>query len=192
LRDGNGNDAPRVAAAVRSSPLYTNSNAGDVYYVGVKAEDQMAAEYAFLGVFSRDAFSSQDTNGNVTVLGLPVPAIVPDGNAADPGVALVLGLAIQPISVRRVVVTNEFYHQNPATCWHAGAPAEVCRPQQSSRRAAGRLHLRLRRQWRGKCSIRTADRRPGSLRDFVGEPGFGVWLLAMQDNAESNTGGWSS
>ena len=37
--------------------VYNDSTLGQVYYIGVKLEDQMAAEYGFLGVFSENPFS---------------------------------------------------------------------------------------------------------------------------------------
>jgi subtilisin-like proprotein convertase family protein len=169
--------------------VYSNSVPDRVYYVGVKAEDQMAAEYIFLGVFSLNPFSQRDTNGNLIVLGLPVPAMIPDGNPANPGVALVLGLAIEPISVRRVVVTNSFYHENPGdlvgTLVHQQRFAVL-----NNHRGGLPDDYKFVYEDNGEGNVPFAQHTdgPGNLRDFVGESGFGVWLLAMVDNADSNTG----
>ena len=55
-----------------------------IYYIGVKSEDQQAAEYAILGVFSELPFGTTDDNGNQHLIGFPVPAI-PDGSPTRPG-----------------------------------------------------------------------------------------------------------
>ncbi len=91
---------------------YTNAQADYVYYIGVKSETQVAAEYDFLPVFSLFPFSQQDANGNETVNGLLVPVNIPDGSPAHPGVNYVIALAIQPVSVQNVTVTNNFQSQN--------------------------------------------------------------------------------
>src|SRR5262249_35416388 len=80
------------------------------YYVGVKSEDQEAAEYGFLGVFSLLPFS-ESQNGNLILHGVPVPAVIPNGTPQNPGAALIFGVAAQPIGVRRVVVTNTLVHE---------------------------------------------------------------------------------
>ena len=87
--------------------VYSNVAPGALYYVGVKAEDQEAAQYAFMGVFSLLPFGEQDQNGNWILQGINVPALIPDGTAARPGVTNVVAIAPAPIPVRRVVVTNE-------------------------------------------------------------------------------------
>ena len=42
---------------------YSNSEAGDVYYIGVKSEDQEAAEYAFIPVFQPTAIQPDGRQG---------------------------------------------------------------------------------------------------------------------------------
>ena len=63
------------------------SQANEVYYVGVYSEDQMAAEYDFLSVFTSTPFS-QMQNGNQVVNGINVPVNIPDGSPAHPGMRL--------------------------------------------------------------------------------------------------------
>ena len=91
---------------------YTNSQPDDVYYIGVKSETQVAAEYAFLPVFSLFPFSTTDANGNETVNGLLMPVNIPDGSNAHPGVNYVFALAVQPVQIQNVIVTNTFLSQN--------------------------------------------------------------------------------
>ena len=91
--------------------VYSNAVPG-TYYVGIRAEDQQAAQYSFMGVFSRLPFSTQDTDGSWVLQGINVPAVIPDASASRPGVTNVLALASQPIPIRRVVVTNEVWHES--------------------------------------------------------------------------------
>src|ERR1700761_2967344 len=72
----------------------TNSRPGQVYYIGVQSEDQMASEYGFLAEFSATPFSQLDANGNEIVQFFPVN--IPDGDATHPGNTNSFGLAIYP------------------------------------------------------------------------------------------------
>jgi len=175
--------------------VYGNASLGQVYYIGVKSEDQMAAEYAFLGVFSQNPFDQRDQNGNLIVIGLPIPMAIPDGSPADPGAALILGLAVEPLPVRRVVLTNSFFHENPGdllgTLSHGQKFAVL-----NNHRGGPPGDYTFVYEDNGEetysspspyFSFRHTDG-PGSLRNFVGEEGLGVWLLAMVDNSMSLTG----
>lgn len=186
-------DALAVAGADKSRGrsgtemvVYSNSVSDRVYYVGVKAEDQMAAEYAFLAVFSLNPFSTRDPEGNLIVNGLPLPADVPDGSPGDPGAALVLGLAVEPISVRRVVVTNAFFHENPGDLLDSlshNRKFAVLNNHVGELLGSYRFVYEDNEEEELKRSVG-----PASLREFVGEEGLGVWLFAMVDNSLGKTG----
>ncbi len=92
--------------------LYTNSTGGEVYYIGVKSEDQEGAEYGFAGVATDIPFR-QRTNGNIIVTFLfpPFPVAIPDGSPSDPGHVAIIGLTTEQGAVRRAVVTNWVSHQ---------------------------------------------------------------------------------
>ncbi|MEI9863676.1 MAG: hypothetical protein WDN00_03785 [Limisphaerales bacterium] len=90
----------------------TNSTGGQTYYIGIKSETAEAVEYGFLPVFSQLPFSQTDANGNETVRGLLLPVAIPDGTPKHPGRAYIFALAIQPIQVENVIVTDQIYHQN--------------------------------------------------------------------------------
>ena len=83
----------------------TNSTPGEVYYVGVKSEDQMAAEYNFLAVFSQTPFNSMN-NGDEILNGLTVPVAIPGGTPSVPGFVDVVAIGVQQMNVGSVVVTN--------------------------------------------------------------------------------------
>ena len=99
---GVGNSRASLANAGTQFVYYTNSAPGQVYYVGVQSEDQMAAEYDFLPVFTDVPFSSLDQNGNQIVNGLLLPMPTPRGNNAHPGITNIFALAIMPMEVEKV------------------------------------------------------------------------------------------
>ncbi|MCX7723218.1 MAG: S8 family serine peptidase, partial [Verrucomicrobiae bacterium] len=180
--------------------FYTNAQPGEVFYVGIKAEDQMAAEYGFLAVFSLLPFS-ESTEGGIRVRFFPVPSLIPDGDNAKPGVAYVFGISIHPANIRRAIVQTEFLHQNfgdlvgnlshnrrfvvlnnhyntlvpappgPYSFVYEDNGEGIAAPLFSS----------------PNIEFTTADS-PGSLRNFVGEEALGVWLFTVIDNHLTQTG----
>ena len=174
---------------------YSNSQQGAVYYIGVKAEDQMAAEYGFLGVFSSVPFSEMGSNG-MYVRGFPLPVTIPDGNNANPGAGLVFGLAVQELKVRRVIVTNSISHDNlgdlVGNLSHGGKFAVLNNHRNADRPPPGPYNFIY--EDNGETispspgfTLLQSDG-PGNLRNFVGEEGVGLWLLAMLDDHQTQTG----
>ena len=51
-------------------------------------------------------------NGIETVNGLLLPMPIPDGSPTHPGLSFVFALAIQPMQVQDVIVSNQIVHQN--------------------------------------------------------------------------------
>ncbi len=91
---------------------FADSAPGTVYYVGVKSEDQMASEYAFLPLFTDTPLSTLDKNGNQVVNGQLLAVPIPDGTPAHPGITNVFGFAIMQMTVENVSVLNWNQHQN--------------------------------------------------------------------------------
>jgi subtilisin-like proprotein convertase family protein len=173
--------------------IYSNAVPGALYYVGVKAEDQEAAEYAFMGVFSLLPFGAQDEDGNWILRGINVPAIIPDGSAARPGVTNVIALAPVPIPIQRVVVTNEVWHESfrdlVGTLSHGRTSVVL---NNHSLPPVDRVPYQYTYVYEdnGEGDIPGAQPSdgPGTLRDFIGEQGRGVWLLTMTDTVFGHTG----
>jgi subtilisin-like proprotein convertase family protein len=163
----------------------TNSQPGEIYYVGVKSEDQMASEYAFLSVFSATPFS-QVVNGIETVFGVPVPVNIPDGSPALPGIGYVIGLALQPILVDRVMVTNVIPHQNfgdlIGNLTH-NAVSDVLNNHDSIGNSLG-----LTFAYDDTPYSHAPSDGPGSLNSFIGQQGVGAWILTEVDNSLTQTG----
>jgi subtilisin-like proprotein convertase family protein len=173
--------------------VYSNAAPGAVYYVGVKAEDQEAAEFAFIGVFSLLPFGQQDQNGSWILRGINVPTLIPDGAAARPGVTNIIAIAPAPIAVRRVVVTNEVWHEDLAdlvgALSHGRKLAVLNRHSLPPVDPVPYLYSYIYED-NGEGDIPGAQHTdsPGSLCNFIGEQGMGVWLLTMTDNVLTHTG----
>ena len=89
--------------------ILSNATSG-FYYIGVKSEDQMAAQYTLQVLFSLNPFSGNDA------LGGHLPwnqwLAIPDGDPQHPGITnAMLGPNMDPtMLVRRVIVTNVITH----------------------------------------------------------------------------------
>ncbi|MGD1089501.1 MAG: proprotein convertase P-domain-containing protein, partial [Verrucomicrobiota bacterium] len=167
----------------------TNSQPGEVYYVGVKSETQEASEYAFFGVFTPTPFSSLQ-NGTEYLTGLPLNAVIPGGNPAVPGYVDVIALAIYPINVLRVVVTNVFTAQNfgdlVGTLNHNDIPVILNNHDSTNAPFTNVDFIYDDSGYNDIPNARPSDG-PGSLNSFIGEDGTGVWVLNEANNATGFT-----
>lgn len=173
--------------------VYGNAAPGAVYYVGVKVEDQAAAEFAFMGVFSLRPFGEQDQNGSWTLRGINLPVVIPDGAAGRPGVTNVVAIAPAPVAVRRVVVTNELWHEgftNLLGTLSHNLRWAVLHNQTSPPIDPVPCEYTYVYEDNGEGDIPGAQSTdgPGSLRNFVGTQGLGVWLLTLADNYPGQIG----
>ncbi len=169
---------------------YTDSKPDDVYYIGVKSEDRMAAEYAFLPVFTSTPFSSLDANGNQVVNGLLLPTLIPDGTPSHPGVAYVFALAIYPMEVGKVTVNNLDEHQNFGDLFGAltfGTTSVVLNNHAGLGNTYGTLPLVYDDSRNPVAGTRPTDG-PGNLVDYRGKSALGPWILNESDNAPGQTG----
>ncbi|HUZ08213.1 MAG TPA: LamG-like jellyroll fold domain-containing protein, partial [Candidatus Paceibacterota bacterium] len=174
----------------------TNSTPGQVYYVGVQSQDQMASEYAFLSEFSNIPFSSLNGNGDESATFYPVD--IPDGDATHPGYTNSLALTIFPVEIQRVVVTNTLTQQNAGdlvvSVDHstvANGSGSVVLMNHDSPTGSGIYNYIYDDS--GENDILTPQPSqpsdgPGSLGAFTGQKVRGVWLLHASDNAPSFVG----
>ena len=165
----------------------TNSTPGQVYYVGVYSEDQMASEYDFLSVFTSIPFS-QNQNGNQLVNGLTLPLSIPDGSPAHPGIAYIFGLALYPMEVGQVTASDSIVHQNYGdligTLTHNGV-RDVLNNHDSLPNPPGPYSF-IYDDFPSIASHSSDG--PGSLLDFVGTTAIGVWILTEVDDSPTQTG----
>ena len=187
---GNLGDGASLARGGTKYVYFTNSAQGNVYYVGVQCEDQMAGEYGFLGVFSQNPFSTQDGDGNVYVNGLNLSVPIPDGNNRYPGVGYVFGLAVQPVTARAVIVTNQITHQNFGDLLgYLSHDSEytTLNNHDSWGPITDPLMVYDDSGQGGIPGAMPSDG-PGSLKNFTGTDGTGLWMLTEIDDAETHTG----
>jgi choice-of-anchor C domain-containing protein len=173
----------------------TGSQAGQVYYVGVKSETAVAAEYGFLPVFSQQPFSQGGGNNPETVNGLLLPTLIPDGSPAHPGKRYIFALAIQPIVVQDVIVSNQIVHQNfgdlVGTLSHSGQGV-VLNNHDSLGNPPGPYSFNYYDgpqppQTTAALNAQPTDG-PGSLNEFQGQEGIGPWILTEVDDSLTQTG----
>ena len=170
----------------------TNSIHNQVYYVGVKSEDRMAAEFGFISIFTSIPPSQINANGDQVVNGLNVPVAIPDGTPAHPGLGLVFGVATYPIQVERVVVTNQVWHQNfgdlIGTLTLNGDLPDVLNNHDSIGNTIGRVPLIYDDSGQYNIVGPQPSDGPGSLNNYIGQDGFGVWMLTEADDSSTQTG----
>ncbi|MGN6643192.1 MAG: S8 family serine peptidase, partial [Verrucomicrobiota bacterium] len=172
--------------------VYSNAVPNKVYYIGIHSEDQQAAEYSFFGLFSEEPFSDQ--NGMVRFVGLP--ANIPDGTPENPGGVILLGISTQPGTVRRVVLTNELSHENMGDLFGSlshGQKSAVLNNHSfilnpgTSLPYTNYTYVYEDNDEQDIVGSQHTDG-PGSLRNFISEDRFGVWLLTEVDSAPGSTG----
>jgi subtilisin-like proprotein convertase family protein len=160
-----------------------------VYYAGVKSEDQLAAEFGFLGVFSLNPFGGGQ-NGNQTLQGFPSYAAIPDGTPEHPGVVQVFAICPAPIKVHRVIVTDTITHQLVGdllgTLTHAG-DFVVLNNHDTNQSVLNWVNIYDDSDQHNVPFARHADG-PGSLMNFAGKSGSGQWILSQVDNAFTHVG----
>jgi subtilisin-like proprotein convertase family protein len=181
---GNGTGTEYVA--------YSNSPSQGVYYIGVKSETQEAAEYDFLPVFSQLPFSETDSNGDEIVNGLLLPVNIPDGSPAHPGSAYVFALAVQPIQVQNVIVTNDFYSQRlgdlVGLLQHSGASVVLNNHNSPPPPPPpGTFYDFVYDDSPSPVAGSQPPDGPGSLNSFQGQEGAGPWILTETDNELTET-----
>lgn len=100
---------------------FTNSSLqgtnGQVYYIGVKSEDQQAAEFGFFGFATDKPFGALNDNGQLEINFTPAPIVIPDGFPGLPShpPALAFGVVIpsdpRATTIRRTVLSHNITHE---------------------------------------------------------------------------------
>jgi subtilisin-like proprotein convertase family protein len=108
--------------------IYSNSQPNEVYYIGVKSEDQQGADFDFYAIAQQTNFGNLNPDGSITYTyeGPAVP--IPDDEFGVPP-AMVIAIASkasQGRSVRKVTVTLVIEHAN------AGDLYGVLQPDQTT------------------------------------------------------------
>ncbi|MBI3882319.1 MAG: S8 family serine peptidase, partial [Verrucomicrobia bacterium] len=183
--------------------VLSNAALGDVYYIGVKSEDQRAAEFFLVGLSTDQPFANRDSNG-VTVTFLPVPQPIPDGSPDHPSTAFAFGINPYPLTIQRVVITNSMEHDLYgdlfADLLHTGTqgPTEpfavLYDHNLFSNDQSGAFTFIFDDSGRGDMvgSQHTDGGTGDSLNNFVGEEAQGAWIYTVSDNATNHLGSISN
>jgi subtilisin-like proprotein convertase family protein len=173
--------------------LLSNSIPGQIYYVGVKSEDQQGAEYDFLAAASQFPFGQRDGNGNIPVVMLAsFPVSIPDGSPSAPGHTVMVGVSSDPGKVRRAIVTNSVTHENfgdlVGTLSH-GKHFSVLNNHSFFDNAGISETFVYDDSNEGDITGSRPSDGPGSLQNFVDDRAIdGVWTLTMIDDSLTQTG----
>ena len=173
--------------------LYSNSVPGQVYYIGIKSEDQLAGQFAFLGVASALPFGQRDPNGNVQLTPLTyLPTFVPDGSPSLPGTTNVLLISTLPDIVRRVIVTNSIVHPRASdllTVFSHRKKYAVLKNHTPFDNGLGAETYVYDDSGQGDIKGAVKTDGPGSLRTFANDQASdGVWVLNAVDDSPTEIG----
>ena len=192
--------------------VYSNSSAGAIYYIGVKSEDQMAAEYAIVALASQGPFSGRDASNNVIITFTPLPADIPDGSPSQPGGTNLIGICLEQVTIQRLIVTNAIVHEEMGDLIGSLAHQDAGQGGAATG-TAGSLPqdvvLNNHRTWDAPAALWIYDDSnyedivtpsnpygiptdgPGSLNNFIGQQAGGVWTFTIVDDALLHVG-WVS
>ena len=174
--------------------VLSNATRG-VFYIGVKSEDQQAAEYGILAIVSEQPFGEEDRLGNQTLRGFPVPVAIPDGSPQAPRGCYVFAVSVAPTTLHRVVVTNVLTHQlagDLVGILTHGATYATLNNHTTNIAVNNQVYVyddsdeRNVFDLQGNLAHRSDG--PGSLHDFAAKESVGQWLLTQIDNAAGFVG----
>ena len=192
-----GDNKSSLTAGGTEFVYFTDSSPGTVYYVGVQSQDQMAAEYDFMPIFTSTALSQND-HGNLLANGLLLPSLIPDGDPAHPGVTNVFALAIPALAgldpsmqVAKVLVTNQVWHQNFGDLYGTlvfDGISDVLNNHDGLGNTFGNS-ARVFDDSRNAITNATVHTDgPGNLQKYIGKSATGPWIQWQIDNALNHTG----
>src|SRR6266487_1206365 len=179
------------------SVVFTNAPVGPnkIFYIGVKSEDQQAAEFGIVAFSSNEPFAQQDPFGNHLLRGLPPSVAIPDGSGDTPGGVRMFAVdPLQPVTIARVIVTNDITHQSIGDLLGNLSYANHFAVLNNHNRYGGVtntfFHLVYDDSNSGLFLLSRPTDGPGSLNDFVSERTGSTmpWLLTMADNSHGRTG----
>ncbi len=170
--------------------IYSNSVVNEVYYIGVKSEDQQAADFGFYAVAQQTNFSTVASDGSITATGTGLPVFIPNAVSYNPALAFAFMVNPNPLAqkIRRATVTLGIQHGNPSVLYgtiqfngttvtlnhNSGPPGGFTNTYDDLREDPNSGDV-------------TSDG-PGNLTQYVGQQSSGMWLLTEADNALTQTG----
>ena len=183
---------------------FNDATSGQVFYIGVKSEDQQAVNFSIFAESRNGPFSSTDESNNIIATAFG-PFEIPDGTPEDPGgVEIPIFLDAEDIAkeISRVYVTNSIYHEEAGDIIGIlGRPGED--------KAVALNNHRTWTEWENPTApygvvyddsgqgdlgdemstppVFVPDG-PGRLLDFLGDEAGPAWNFRVSDNALFHTG----
>lgn len=180
--------------------VFTNARVAldEIFYVGVKSEDQQGGEYSFIALSSQRPFGSVNGKGELVFPGFAIKQPIPDGTPSQPGYGLSMSLATLGGELRRLyvdeTVTHSAYLDLVSTMNHDQQNV-VVQNNRLLRSRDGLLYSSgVGRQvtyddsGSGDDTGGFPSHGPGSLNNYAGRPLQGVWLQQSVDNRLGNEG----
>ena len=176
-----------------------DASIGDVFYIGVKSEDQQAGQYSFLAISTDQQFTQTNADGSFDVPFFTLPSLIPDGNPGSPGGTNLMGIMLVPTNIYNPVFSNSIAHENHSdlsvSLTHGSI--SVFTRNHSQRLQPGGIHTTQASYFNAtlydpnnaaNTSGASLADGPGDMADFVGESAIGAWLLQVTDDAINHTG----
>ncbi|MBM3869832.1 MAG: hypothetical protein FJ392_02565, partial [Verrucomicrobia bacterium] len=169
----------------------TNSVLDEVFYVGIKSEDQQGGAYGFFGASAPFPFfnNTNGTNRGFQVVLFPVPMDIPDGTPENPGGVTLYGILPTNVIMQNITMSNIIVHENlgdlVGTLTHNGTVVTLNNHSvgQGATPPGGYVTNNLVYD-----SFRNPADGPGDVTDFLGQDGVGLWIFEIYDNAPFLTG----
>jgi subtilisin-like proprotein convertase family protein len=163
---------------------------GEVYYVGVKSEDQQAAEYGFLGISTDQPFTTL-VNGVPRPLAIPLIQPIPDGTPNKPGKGVYMAISVMRQRLRLVTAGVTTSHQRFEDLIGKLSHNKAFAVLNNHGRIAGLdygTNVTVTYDDTHTRPKSSPSDGPGNLISFLGYGATGPWFLTTVDNAKGNTG----
>lgn len=168
----------------------TNSALNEVFYIGVKSEDQQGGTYGFFGAAAVAPFSTNSTNGGVIITLFPAMDI-PDGTPESPGGAVLYGICTTNITIASISNYLSYLHENigdlVGTLTFNGISITLNNHSISPTAAFPPPAGLVTNNFISDDFLNPPDG-PGDVTDLIGQDAIGLWIFEVYDNAPFLTG----
>jgi subtilisin-like proprotein convertase family protein len=168
--------------------IYSNSVANEVYYIGIKSEDQQGADFGFYGVAQQLPFSTVNGNGSITAWGTGLPVVIPDSFAGQP--ALVFAFMVRPGAAtsvtRKVTVNLGIIHGNPSDLYGTLNPDNTPVVLNNYSGPPGGFDNLYDDLLESPGEVPSDG--PGTLKEYINTRAQVAWILQEADNALFQSG----
>ena len=169
--------------------IYNNSFSNEVYYVGVKSEDQQAVDFGFYAVAQMAPFSTMQ-NGNVVAAGTGLPVDIPDSLTGPP--ALVFAFMIDPqnpqMVLRNATVQLGVAHGNPSDLYGTLEHNQTQVVLNNYSGPPGGFTNNYNDLNDNTITDSVNADGPGTLKNYISATGLVMWKLTESDNALLQSG----